>query len=502
MKRIVALLLFAVVALPTWAFDIEVPQPAGYSLFFNIIDDEDNAVEVACPSPSSNYSWQGRHAPSGVVNIPAQVTSNGTTYTVVAIGERAFYGCVDITAVNFPSTLTEIGPYAFYMCSGIRGILTIGEGVVSIGRSAFYGCTGITKVQFNAVSCESMGGNKSTTAFGNCRSLTVISFGPKVKIIPDYAFYGMDLLQYEWQMPRDLEYVGEYAFAYCYSIYGKLTLPQGVRKVAPYAFAQCHSLHHVELPQRLSHIDHHAFYQCINMREITALAMTPPELEGDVFSGVRRTVPLNVPCISVDRYAQAEGWNTFTNRKAIEPCMLTIEATVADPKSGTVTGGGSYRIGAEATLTAICKAGYSFKGWSDGNVDNPRHVRVADTGTYVAIMPKAEVIHEVEYVHDTTYMDGVEVMYEYYEIGDMAEPISVQTEVVYNKERRRIEVPIDKHDILSVALYNDAGLCVSTGKPRNGHINMRRFPTGYYIVRVSTPSEERMLRFFHSRNKN
>ena len=494
-------MLLAIMALQAWAFDFEVRQPAGYSLYFNIIEDEDNAVELTSPTPSANYRWTGYRAPSGIVDIPAQVTHNGTVYTVVAIGERAFAGCVDITGVNMPATLTDIGAYAFYQCSGIRGIMTIGEGIISIGRSAFYGCSGITKVQFNAISCESMGGNKSATAFGNCRSLTVVSFGPEVKIIPDYAFYGMDLLQCEWQMPRALEQVGEYAFAYCYSIYGKLTLPEGVRKLAPYAFAQCHSMHQLELPSKLAKIDNRAFYQCINLREITTLAMTPPELDGEVFGGVKRSVPINVPCISVDRYAQAEEWSTFTNRKAIEPCMLTIDARVSDPKGGSVMGAGSYRIGGTATLTAICHAGYSFKGWLDGNTDNPRRVVVDDTATYVAVMNKTEVIHEVEYVHDTVYMDGIEVVYEYYEINDVAEPLTDRDEIVYNRQRRRIEVPIDKRDILAVALYNEAGLCVATGKPRNGHINMRRFPSGYYIIRISTPDDERILRFFHNKNK-
>ena len=116
-------------------------------------------------------------------------------------------------------------------------------------------------------------------------------------------------------------------------------------------------------------------------------------------------------------------------------------------------------------------------------------------------MQQAEVIREVEYVHDTTYMDGVEVIYEYYEIGDVAEPLSEQDEIVYDKKSRRIVVPIEKREILGVALYNDAGQCVSTGKPRRGYINMRRFPTGYYIVRISTPDDERMLRFFHNKNR-
>ena len=485
--------------MPVWAFDFEVPQ-GGYSLYFNLIDDEENLVEVTHPAQTGNYMWYGYVAPRGIVRIPDRIEHDNVSYTVVAIGERAFSGCSEISGVEIPATVTEIGSYAFYQCTGIRGVMTIGENIISIGRSAFYGCSGITSVQFNAIACESMGGSKSTTAFGNCRSLSSISFGPKVKIIPDYAFFGMDLLICEWKMPRDLEYVGEYAFAYCYSIYGKLTLPEGVRKIAPYAFAQCHSLQKLELPARIARIENRAFYQCINLREITSNAMVPPVLGGEVFGGIKRSAPLEVPCISVDRYAEAEEWSTFPNRRAMQPCKLDVNVSVADAASGSVIGGGSYPVGDTAVIAAVCHAGYSFKGWSDGNTDNPRRVPVVDTTTYVAMMHKTEVVHEVEYVHDTTYMDGIEVVYEYYEIGDMAEPLNSQQEIVYNKSRRRIEVPVDKAEILAVALYNDAGLCVSTGKPRRGHINMRRFPTGYYIVRVSTPDNEKILRFFHNKN--
>lgn len=501
MKRLSAILLFMTMCLSAGAFDFQVRQPAGYALFFNVIDDEENAVEVTSPVSTGNYGWQGYTAPSGVLEIPAQVEHDGVTYTVVAIGERAFLGCAGITAVVLPTTVVEIGPYAFYQCSGIKGKLTIGENIVSIGRSAFYGCSGITEVAFNAVACETMGGSKSTTAFGNCRSLSKVSFGPKVRIIPDYAFMGMDLLTCEWNMPQALEYVGEYAFAYCYSIYGKLTLPASVRKVSPYAFAQCHSLLQVDLPAKLSKIDNRAFYQCINLREITVRAIEPPTLDGEVFGGVKRSATLNVPCISEEHYAEADEWKTFQNRKAMQPCTMELNAVAADPQSGSVTGTGTYPIGSTATIAAICRAGYSFRGWQDGNTDNPRRVTVKDTTTYVATMVKAEVIREVEYVHDTTYMEGVEVIYEYYEIGDVAEPLEGQKEIVYDKQRRRIEVPIEKSEILGVALYNDAGVCVSTGLPRRGHINMRRFPSGYYIVRISTPDNEQMLRFFHNRNK-
>ena len=499
MKRLFAMLALLAAVVPAMAFDFQIPHH-GYTLYFNIIDKDERVVEATSPLNDGNYRWMSHIVPSGVLDIPAEVEYDGVRYTVVSIAERAFSGLADVTGVTLPTTITDIGAYAFSYCTALSGILTIGEEVVSIGRSAFYGCGKITAVAFNAVACESMGGSRSSTVFGNCRSLTKVTFGPRVQRIPDYAFVGMDALQFEWNMPASLEYVGDYAFAYCNSIYGTLRLPAGVKRVGQYAFAQCHSMRQLEIPARVERIDQRAFYQCINLSQVSVYAMVPPVTGTDAFAGVTNAV-LNVPCISVDRYRQSAEWGRMRNVKAMEPCTLDILARPQDPACGTVIGDGNYRVGDTATLVAVCNAGYGFKGWSDGNTDNPRRVRVEDTVSYVAIMQQADVIHEVEYVHDTTYMDGIEVVYEYYEVNDVAEPIGEQHEVVYNSAKRRLEVPIDKKDLVGVALYNDAGVCLLTGKPRHGHINMRRFQTGYYVVRISTIDDEIILRFFHNKNK-
>lgn len=499
MKRLFILLLAIGFCGSTLAYDFKVPVK-GYTLYFTIIDEDDNAVEITSPMADGNYRWMGYSVPGGVLEIPAEVEYEGVRYTVVSVGERAFSGVAEITGLLLPKTVTEIGPYAFSYCTALSGTVTIGEEIVAIGRSAFYGCGSITAVNFNAVNCESMGGTRSGTVFGNCRSLSRISFGSHVKRIPDYAFAGMDALQFEWNMPRDLEYIGEYAFAYCNSIYGALRLPEGVKRVGAYAFAQCHSMRQLEIPARIQNIDQRAFYQCVNLSQIKVYAMVPPSVGADAFLGIGGAV-MYVPCISVDRYRQASEWNRIYNIRAMEPCTLDIYATVNNPAAGSIFGDGNYRVGDTATLVAVCHAGYGFKGWSDGNTDNPRRVRVEDTVSYVAIMQEAEVIHEVEYVHDTTYMEGVEVVYEYYEINDVAEPITSQEEITYNSAKRRVEIPIDKPSIVGVALYNDAGVCLFTGKPRHGYVNMRRFQSGYYVIRVSTVDDEVILRFFHKKNK-
>lgn len=483
-----------------WAYDFKV-QVRNYALYFTVIDEDGKSVEVTAPLDEGNNMWSGFETPSGVLDIPAEVDNDGITYTVTAVADRAFMGCANITGIILPPTVAEIGAYAFSHCTGVTGVVAIGDEVVSIGRSAFYGCSNITTLNFNAVNCEFMGGSRSNTVFGNCRLLTRIVFGPKVRQIPDFAFAGMNMLKFEWNLPQSLEYVGEYAFAYCTSITGTLTLPNGLKSIGQYAFAQCHATKGVVIPARIESIGQRAFHQCVNVASVTTYAIVPPAIETDAFAEIKAGAVLNVPCVSVDRYRQAEGWGRIPTVNALKPCKLDVAARVENPESGIIMGAGNYRIGDTATLVAVCHAGYGFVGWSDGCTDNPRRVVVMDTTSYVAIIRQTEVVHEVEYVHDTTYMDGIEVVYETYEANDVAEPIASQEAVRYNREKRSLEVGIDRKDIVSLSLYNDAGQCVYTGRPLWGHIRMRRYPTGYYIIRVTTIDEEKYLRFFHMKNK-
>ena len=85
--------------------------------------------------------------------------------SVTSIGSYAFYKCSGLTSVTIPNSVTSIGDHAFYDCSGLTSV-TIGNSVTSIGSYAFWGCSGLTSVTIGN-SVESIG----VYAFSSCSEL-------------------------------------------------------------------------------------------------------------------------------------------------------------------------------------------------------------------------------------------------------------------------------------------------------------------------------------------
>ena len=69
----------------------------------------------------------GGHSSSGPLDIPSTVTSDVTSYTVVAIGDRAFEHCSKLTSVTIPASVTSIGYYAFFSCSKLTSMSFLGD---------------------------------------------------------------------------------------------------------------------------------------------------------------------------------------------------------------------------------------------------------------------------------------------------------------------------------------------------------------------------------------
>ena len=205
---------------------------------------------------------------TGAYTIPDSVT---------IIGSYAFYGCSGLTSVTIPDSVTSIGFSAFYYCYGLTSI-TIPDGVTSIGGSAFENCSGLTSITLPFV------GNKlngtSNTDFGyifgassysdNFSSVptslkTVVITGGSS--IGDRAFYGCSGLT-SVTIPDSVTSIGDYAFDACSGL-TSITIPDGVTSIGNYAFLVCSGLTSITIPDSVTSIVDGAFSSCDSLTSIT-----------------------------------------------------------------------------------------------------------------------------------------------------------------------------------------------------------------------------------------
>ena len=149
--------------------------------------------------------------------------------SVYSINQNAFRqsGIKSITFTS-PSTLTDIGNYAFTDCSGLTQI-TIPDLVTSIGIYAFSGATSLTSVTLpkkittiaermfaGAIALTTINIQDSVTrigeyAFTDCSALRQIVIPIKVTRIDDFAFKNSGLTQI--YIPANVTSIGNSAFA-------------------------------------------------------------------------------------------------------------------------------------------------------------------------------------------------------------------------------------------------------------------------------------------------
>lgn len=125
--------------------------------------------------------------------------------SVTSIGQNAFSGCCQLTAVKLPNSLTEIKDYAFSACEKLISI-NLPNNVSIIGEGAFNSCKSIVDITIpNGITTI----NKS--AFSNCSNLIHVNIPNSVSKIEVYAFYGCSLIS-DIVIPNSVTEIGESAF--------------------------------------------------------------------------------------------------------------------------------------------------------------------------------------------------------------------------------------------------------------------------------------------------
>jgi hypothetical protein len=255
---------------------------------------------------------------SGAVVIPATVTYDGTTYPVTSIEAIAFWGSTELTNVDIPNSVTEIGQEAFGNCPGLTSI------VVDSGNPRFdsrNNCNAIIETADNELiaGCKNTIIPNSVTKIGNfafeaCSSLTSIVIPNSVTEIGHYAFYSCDSLT-SIDIPNTVIEIGYGVFEDCPGltsivvesgnprydsrnncnaiietadntlIYGckNTTIPNSVTTIGDYAFSGCHGLTSIDIPDSVTEIGHGAFDSCTGLTSIV-IPNSVTAIGGDAFN--------------------------------------------------------------------------------------------------------------------------------------------------------------------------------------------------------------------------
>ncbi|MBR0181715.1 MAG: leucine-rich repeat protein [Bacteroidaceae bacterium] len=140
----------------------------GYSAFNNcsgLTKAEFASIEWLCKIKFNNSYANPLYYAKHLYIDGQEVTDLVIPNSVTSIGSYAFYNCTGLTSVTIPNSVTAIEGYTFYGCSGLTSV-TIPNSVTSIGIQAFSGCSGLASVTIpNSVT------EIGSRAFNNCSSL-------------------------------------------------------------------------------------------------------------------------------------------------------------------------------------------------------------------------------------------------------------------------------------------------------------------------------------------
>lgn len=205
-------------------------------------------MDNTSPNVNSGESAGAQGVSSGqsVQEFTTEKNKGTVKYTLVdgkVLADRAYYGYQNLTSIDLPRGMEEIGEFSFAR-SNLQSV-AIPEGVSSIGYGAFYHCDQLTDVQLPS---------------------TITHIAPRAFAYTGWVKNFMDGGTSDFLVAGDgilIAYRGSS---------GHVVVPEGIKQIGPEVFQGHAEITSVSLPESLQIIGEAAFAQCSNLTELTGMS--------------------------------------------------------------------------------------------------------------------------------------------------------------------------------------------------------------------------------------
>ena len=304
------------------------------------IQDDDTVTIKECDKNATN------------ITIPSQIDGYPVTRIDGSIFDdgAGFKECTKLVSVTLPSSIKEIGLYAFYNCTSLKSI-TIPSGVTTIEYDTFDGCTSLTNVTLPSTVT-----NIESDAFRNCSSLQNITLPSKLTNLGGGAFYGCIKLQsitvpsgvtdlrygtfenctslITVNLPSEMTGFSNNVFAGCTSL-TSITLPKKLINIGGSAFDGCTKLNSVVINEYMRSIENNAFRDCTSLLKMTIKSIEDLYVSDSAFENTSSNLTF-----TVIKGSPAYKWALNNDKKYIAITALASDFTVTDISNKTYTGKG------------------------------------------------------------------------------------------------------------------------------------------------------------------
>lgn len=239
-------------------------------------------VEAVLPEGLEHLGTRAFSASYNNIN-PGTLSRVVLPSTLTEMGDYAFEYQRSLTDLILPENMTEIPDYTFQECGGLTTV-SLPDALQRIGYRAFTN-TGLTSVTFPAGVTEIAGGAFSSTP------LTEVTLPDGVKTLGENAFASCGQLQ-RITFSSGLTELPRSVCSYCDQL-TEVNIPEGVRSIGTFAFDHCARLTTITLPESVTTLGNLTF----NQSGLTKFAFPSnlTEMGSGVFDGCRDLTEITLP---------------------------------------------------------------------------------------------------------------------------------------------------------------------------------------------------------------